>query len=232
MRYAPVALIALAAVAAAEPAYKFSYDYPAQARAIPQLRAWLETDKSRGRTKFAAEALSAQREARKDGFPYRQYDAQRKWQLVADTPRFLSLSLLSWEYTGGAHGNTGYDALLWDKAARVRLKPAAVFTNPKALYASVRKSFCDQLDRARSQKRGETVTRDKGMFDDCINPAEQVLILGSSGGGRINRIGFIVAPYNAGSFAEGTYDVTLPVTPAILTQVKPVYRGAFAVTRP
>jgi hypothetical protein len=226
-----MAAIAAGPAAAAAPVYKYSYTYPAQARAIAPLRAWLEADKARGQAKFARQAVAAQREAKKDGFPYRMYDATRTWKLVTDTPRFLSLSRENWEYTGGAHGNTGYDSLLWDKAARVRLQPAAVFNSPKALYASIRKSFCGQLDRARSQRRGEPVVRDKGMFDDCIDPAEQVLILGSSGGGRINRIGFIIAPYNAGSYAEGTYDVTLPVTPAILAQVKPAYRGAFALGR-
>ncbi|CAM3147886.1 Deacetylase PdaC domain-containing protein [Sphingomonas antarctica] len=231
MRFVPVVFIAMTCVAAAEPAYKFSYAYPAQARAIPPLRAWLEADKARGRTKFAAEAMAAQREAKKDGFPYHPYDADMTWQVVTDTPRFLSLSRLSWAYTGGAHGNSGYDSLLWDKATRMRRQPADVFADPKALYASVRKSFCDLLDRERSKRRGEPVVRGKSMFDDCIDPAQEVLILGSSGGGRINRIGFLIAPYNAGSYAEGTYEVTLPVTPAILARVKPQYRGAFAVGR-
>jgi hypothetical protein len=226
-----IALCAALAVtaAAAEPVYKYSYTYPAQAQAIAPLRAWLEADKARGQAKFAAEAVADQREAKKSGFPYHAYEAELAWKVVTDTPRFLSLSQTNWFYTGGAHGNTVYTALLWDKAAKVRLQPAAVFSNPKALYASVRTSFCDQLDHARSQRRGEPVVHSKGLFDDCIDPAEQVLILGSSGGGRINHIGFIIAPYNAGSFAEGTYDVTLPVTPAILAQVRPAYRGAFAV---
>lgn len=226
-----MAAIAALPAPAAEPVYKFSYKYPVEARAISQLRAWLEADKARLRGKFAAQAVAAKRDAEKSGYPYRQYDAEREWKLVTNTARFLSLSRTNWEYTGGAHGNTGYDALLWDKAAKVRLQPASVFSNPKALYASVRKAFCDKLDVARAQRRGGPVKRSTDMFEDCIDPAEQVLILGSSGGGRINRIGFIIAPYNAGSFAEGTYDVTLPVTLAILAQVKPAYRSAFAVAR-
>ena len=45
----------------------------------------------------------------------------------------------------------------------------------------------------------------------------------------IDRIGLIADPYVAGSYAEGAYEVTLPVTRAIIGTVKPEYRGAFAV---
>ena len=231
MRFSPIAVIALATVAAADPANHYDYEYPAQARAIAPLRAWLETAKTRGRAKFAAEALADQREAKENGYPYRKFDAEYEWQVVTDTPRFLSLSLTVSEFTGGAHGNTSYDALLWDKAAGARMKPDAVFANPKAFYASVRAQFCDAIDRERSRRREEKVVRGEGLFDDCIDPAKEVLILGSSGGGKINRVGFLIAPYNAGSYAEGSYEVTLPVTQSILAKVKPQYRAAFAVAR-
>ena len=57
------------------------------------------------------------------------------------------------------------------------------------------------------------------------------LLLGSARGGRIDRIGLLADPYVAGSYAEGTYEVTLPVTPAIVRAVKPAYRTAFATGR-
>lgn len=58
--------------------------------------------------------------------------------------------------------------------------------------------------------------------------AETTLILGSSDGERIDRIGLLVGPYVAGPYAEGTYDLTLPVTPAIVAAVRPEWREAFA----
>jgi hypothetical protein len=39
----------------------------------------------------------------------------------------------------------------------------------------------------------------------------------------------LVAPYNAGPYAEGSYEVTVPVTPEILALVKAEYRDSFAV---
>ena len=55
------------------------------------------------------------------------------------------------------------------------------------------------------------------------------MILGSSNRKTFTRIGILVAPYSAGPFAEGTYEVTVPVTPAIIAAVKPQYRASFAV---
>ena len=51
----------------------------------------------------------------------------------------------------------------------------------------------------------------------------------SSNRRAIDRLGLLVGPYVAGAYAEGSYDITLPVTPAVLKAVKPEYRGAFAV---
>ena len=56
----------------------------------------------------------------------------------------------------------------------------------------------------------------------------QTLILGSRNHKTFDRIGFLIAPYEAGPYAEGSYEVTLPVTPAVLAAVKPEWRGAFA----
>jgi hypothetical protein len=57
------------------------------------------------------------------------------------------------------------------------------------------------------------------------------VLLGSSDKQRFNRIGLIAAPYVAGSYAEGPYEITLPVTPAVLAAVKPEYKAAFATPK-
>ena len=46
---------------------------------------------------------------------------------------------------------------------------------------------------------------------------------------RFDRIGLLAAPYVAGAYAEGSYEVTLPVTPKVLAAVKPEYKAAFAL---
>lgn len=210
--------------------YKFTYTYPAEARRIPALRAWLEGDAARLRAATARDAAEARRQARKEGFPFRQYETQKSWKLVASTPRFLSLSGDVYSYTGGAHGNPGSFGLLWDKAVGRRLEPKAVFTSDAALQAAIGKPFCARLNVERTGKRGAPPSGD-GMFDKCPKIGELTVLLGSSNNSRINRIGLIADPYVAGPYAEGAYEVTLPVTAALLRVVKPAYRAAFAIGR-
>ena len=92
----------------------------------------------------------------------------------------------------------------------------------------IRQPFCALLDKERGKRRGEPVVRDKGMFDDCIKPSEQTVILGSSNAQTLDKVGVLVGPYAAGSYAEGDYEFTLPVTTALIKAVKAEYRGEFS----
>lgn len=69
------------------------------------------------------------------------------------------------------------------------------------------------------------------MFDACIDPVDSTVILGSADKQHFTRIGVLVDPYEAGPYVEGNYEVTVPVTAAVLKAVKPEYRAAFALGR-
>ena len=208
----------------------YSYQYPPRAAAFAPLKGWLDADARASRAKFDRGVALERASAKRDGYVFNGFGATREWRIVAETPRFLSLSMNGWDYSGGAHGNPFNDALLYDKQAGRRMTPLALFTSPAALSRTLRRDFCRLLDAERARRRGQPVDR-KAMFGDCIDPVKQVVILGSRGRRTFDRIGVLVAPYEAGSYAEGTYDVTLPVTPAIIAQVRPEYRAAFAVAR-
>jgi hypothetical protein len=206
----------LAATTAAAPALnKFSYSYPTQVNAYPALHGWFEGEKARLRSAATAEAAAAKRDAAKDGSDYLPYETSRTWKVVTDTPAFLSLS----------------QALVWDKRAGVRRPTLGFFTSAAALKAAVTPAFCQQLNAERRRKR-EGDMGDDAEFNACIDPTKEVLILGSSTRAKFNRVGFLIAPYEAGPYAEGDYEVTLPVTPAILAAVRPEYRGYFALGTP
>lgn len=227
--------IAIAAGAVAQSSvktadYSFTYSYPAEAAAIAPLRGWLEADRAKQRTALARDAAEARRDARKSGYPFRAYELQKTWKTVTNTPRFLSLSGNVYSYTGGAHGNPGSFGLVWDKAAKRQIVPKAVFVSEAALQAAVQQPFCDRLNAIRTQRRGEAPGHD-GPFDACPKIGELTVLLGSSNRNRINRIGLIADPYVAGPYAEGDYEVTLPVTAAVLRAVKPAYRAAFDIAR-
>ncbi|WP_375271700.1 DUF4163 domain-containing protein [Sphingomonas sp.] len=228
---AVMAATALAGVADAERVttrdYTFEYSYPREAAAIAPLRAWLEADRARLRRVTARDAAAARRESADATFPFHAYDTQKTWKVVTSTPRFLSLSFDRYRFTGGAHGNPSSGALLWDKMRRARLDPMRVFTSEAALERIIAPRYCARLKAERSQRLTPNITTG-GMFDKCPPLGDLTLLLGSSDRQRIDRVGLIADPYVAGSYAEGAYEVTLPVTRAIVATVKPEYRAAFA----
>lgn len=209
--------------------YEFTYRWPAAADAIPALRARLAAEQSELRRSLARDAGEARREAAADpDLRFVPYQFSAEWKVVTSLPGWLSLSQMVSTYEGGAHPNSGFDSLVWDRAAGVARKPLDLFISAKALDAAIRGPFCDALDRERSVRRGAPVNRASGdEFDACIAPSEQTLILGSSDRKRFNRLGLLVGPYAAGPYVEGSYEVTLPVTPAVLQAVKPEFRAAF-----
>ena len=212
---------------------QFEYSYPAKAASIPKLAALLDRridEAGKALEKSATEGLAS---AKKDGYPYRTYSNVVKWSVVTDLPNWLSLSSINYNFTGGAHGMTVFDSLLWDKKAEKALNTMDVFVSGPALSHVVKDAFCDQLDKLRSKKRGETVQRDDAdPFSSCIDPVENsTVILGSSNGKSFDRIGFLVPAYNAGPYAEGSYEVTLPVTQDVLASVKPQYRASFSAKK-
>ncbi|WP_338466463.1 DUF4163 domain-containing protein [Novosphingobium sp. ZN18A2] len=209
--------------------YSFAYSYPAQAGAIPALKTWLDADLDKAKSELANEAKDARDDAERQGYPFRPYDRTEHWKVVASLPGWLSLSGETYAFTGGAHGMTGFETLLWDKAADTRRKPIDLFVSEDALRGAIRKDFCAQLDKQRIERRqGHTIGGGISEFVQCIDPLRQTLVLGSSNGKTFDRIDILIAPYAAGPYAEGTYDVAVPVTDAVLRAVKPAWREYFA----
>ncbi|WP_296675083.1 DUF4163 domain-containing protein [Novosphingobium sp.] len=220
------------AVADTNDLYEFAYAYPAAAGAIPALKNWLDSDLDAQKAKLIKGARDWQAEAKRGGLPYHAYVHSTKWQVVTDLPGWLSLSAQRWEYLGGAHGNPWSDGLLWDKGAGVTRGALDLFTSPAALSAAIRQDFCAEIDRQRGSKRGVPVKPGSNEeFTECIDPVKSQIILGSGDHQHFTRLGVLVNPYEAGPFAEGNYEVTLPVTAAVLAAIKPAYRGAFAQAR-
>lgn len=214
------------------PRYSFSYAYPAAAAGIPALKAQLDNEMAKARAELASIAKEGESAAKAEDFEFNPFDQSTKWTVVTDLPGWLSLKRDYYEFTGGAHGNYGTGALLWDKAAGQARDVLTLFVSKAAFDAALRPAFCNALDKQRAERRGAPVDRTSGdSFDDCLAPSDVTVLLGSSNKQQFNRIGLIADPYAAGPYAEGSYEVTLPVTPALLKAVKPEYRAAFAAGR-
>ena len=209
--------------------FLIEYSYPAEAGRIPGLAGLLDNRLDRQRAALAAESEQARREARQEGFPYNKHSYTAEWKVVAELPKWLSLSADVATYTGGAHGNYTVRSVVWDKDNLRLMNAIDLFSSPAALEEAFGDRFCDGLDRERAERRGEPVPEDsEEMFDQCPGIDELEVLVGSSNGRTFNRLTVYAGPYVAGPYAEGAYEVDLPVTQEILDAVKPEYREVFS----
>ncbi|WCP73440.1 MULTISPECIES: DUF4163 domain-containing protein [Sphingomonas] len=228
MLAAAVAPSAIAQKPAATADYEFDYSYPVQAARIAPLKAWLEADKAKRRAWVVRASAEARREAKAARAPFRAYELQQSWDVVTETPRFLSLSSASYSDTGGAHGNGSSGGLIWDKRAGRRMNAVSLFVSPAAFQSAVMTPWCRWMRAERTRRVGADAGNDT-TFGQCPPAKDVTVLLGSSNGRALNRIGVIADQYVVGSYVEGPYEHTLPVTQAVLRAVKPEYRAAFAV---
>ena len=150
-----------------------------------------------------------------------------------ETPRLLSLARAYWAFTGGAHGNGATHGLLWDRAMNREISFASLFTSPRSITTLLRQPYCKALDAERKKRRGPDYTPGGiAEFNSCPKLLDLALMPASSArSGRFDQIRLIAAPYQAGSFAEGEYDIAPPITSPVIAAIKPAYRASFRAQR-
>ena len=206
---------------------EFAYKWPAAVSAIPALAERFTAERDKALAEQKADWAAALKEfPGEDCISCKNLSFSKEWKVVTDLPRYLSLSADIYLYTGGAHGNSAFAALVWDREAGAAIKPEAMFTSEAALQDALGDGWCKALKAERIKRMGADFS-DDGLFS-CPAIAELTVLLGSSDRKAFNRIGLIAAPYVAGSYAEGPYEVTLPVTRQVIAAVKPDYKAAFA----
>lgn len=210
---------------------EFAYSYPLEAAQIPRLAEWLDNDRATKRDALIAESRRDQALAKKEGFPYRAHSHLQKWQRVTDTPRFLSLSSEIDTYTGGAHGMTNFDTLIWDRNSGEKRAPLDLFTSGSAFDAAIRDDFCTAIKRAKAAKGIQPPDEPDGVFAKCPPASAQTVWLGSSDGRHIDRMTIAIAPYEIGAYAEGDYRINVPVTAKLVAVVRPDYARDFRAGR-
>lgn len=210
--------------------FAFSYKWPAEAAAIPALDAWLRSNGETLRKRGAGQAAADRAEATKSDYPFNGHSYDEEYSVVADTPRVLVLLSDGYIYSGGAHGMPVNTAIIWDKAAKQRLATGAMIAIPH-LATLAKQRFCDELDRQRAEKRGEAVSRDGpgpiDAFNQCVDLTKQLILPVSTDGKALDVARVIIAPYEAGPYAEGSYVIDLALDKGLMAAVKPAYRDSF-----
>jgi hypothetical protein len=212
--------------------YSFAYTWPAAAGNIPPLAQRLESQLEKSKQELIDSANKGKEEAESNGFPYNTYYFSEKWKVVADLPKWLSLTGDFSTYTGGAHGNYGRETLVWDKKVGRGFPAIEMFTSPKALGDALGEKLCKALDAERAKRRkGQPKGESLADFDKCVGVNEATVLVGSSNGKTFNRIAVWFGPYVAGPYAEGAYELNFGIDKAILATVKPAYQTAFSRVR-
>jgi hypothetical protein len=205
--------------------YSYSYDWPSEAVAIPALHQKLTARMKKDRDDLIAMAT----EARKGGgwFPPDGYESNMGWELSGQSGRLLSLSGGHWQFTGGAHGNGGSSALLWDVKLNREIPIQGLLKAGTSWNGAIRQPFCVLLDRERSERREEPVKKDD-LFGDCpALSSVSVLLQDLDQNRRFDHVLITADPYVAGPYVEGPYEIALPITGAMIERLKPEYRASF-----
>ncbi|MGY6552793.1 MAG: DUF4163 domain-containing protein [Erythrobacter sp.] len=206
---------------------EFTYSWPAEASAIPALVQQFTAERSALLAEQQEDWDAALQEfAGSDCAACTNRALSKQWGVAGDIPRFLVLSASIYSYTGGAHGNAGYDAVIWDREAGARMAPEDLFVSPAALQSALGAAWCDALADHKREKLGEDYTGDS--FFPCPPIADLTVLPTSSDGVRFDSVALIAAPYVAGSWAEGSYEAAVPVTPLLREAVRAEFRAYFA----
>jgi hypothetical protein len=209
----------------------FHLGWPAEVSAIPALFETIRAPVLEHKAELLKNAADDKAERATNDYPFNAYEYSSDFKVAGATGQFLSLYDEWFEFTGGAHPNHGTTALLWDKKSGKVVKFADMFSGGLAqLNALFGKAYCSALDAERAKKREGM---EKGAADDpfeiCPKFDELVIIpKAGSNGATFGKVWFHADPYVAGPYAEGDYDVELPMSAAAIAALKPEYRSSFA----
>ena len=205
--------------------YSFSFSWPGS---IPQkLESRFKAEESKLKAELVAGAKEGRAERAKQGFDYHPHAASRSYEYTGWSGRLMSLMSSSYGFTGGAHGSTGSGSTLWDKVLDREISIQDLLQPGTSWTGAIRQPFCVLLDREREKRRDEPVGKDD-LFGNCPEYKELTVLLSDTNkDARFDHIDVIADQYVAGPYAEGPYEISLPITAAMIERLKPEYRASF-----
>jgi peptidoglycan-N-acetylmuramic acid deacetylase PdaC-like protein len=205
---------------------EFTYQWPKEAAAVPALDQQFQKEAEKAYREALGIARDNQEAARDQKRDYNPEFYSKEWTIAGETRRLLSLQYGLGTFTGGAHPNTNYGALLWDLRQYRRVDVAALFLHADAFSALTRNRYCAALNAERHKRRhGDDFG---GSFDQCPNYSDLAIApVDKNNDGRFDTIEFVASPYTAGPYVEGEYRTSLPVTSQLINAIRPEYRNSF-----
>jgi hypothetical protein len=105
------------------------------------------------------------------------------------------------------------------------------FVRKSGLAAITRAPYCKSLANEQVKRReGEKL--DLPEFNECPKYSDLAIApVDKNKNGRFDIIAFTASPYVAGPYAEGEYEIELPVTRQLIAAMKPDYRSSYEPQR-
>lgn len=184
-------------------------------RAYPELRAVLYDAGMVAVREFEAGVREAR--AEEGGELDYNMDLTLEWNAPVATPRLVSSDGMLWSFTGGAHGNPGYHAILWDRLGHREVAPAELF-RADADQSKLDRALCDAINAAKAARGGDDAwdpapyrgEQGDGLWS-CPAALETPFSLAPGDTtGKAGGLVFLIDPYVVGPYAEGVYTAVVP----------------------
>ena len=187
---------------------KVQLTLPAGIERYPELHAKLYNDGRREMLEFIHQAVGDRIRLARKGVPERgPYQRTVAWTITAVSPHLISLRSAWFDDTGGVHPNHGSDVLLWDRVRNVMVLQSELF-KPDVDTRAQDFWLCKALTRAKEARVGPSAP--KSWTCPRWNDAHAVLTP-STRPYRIGGMMFLFDPYVIGAYAEGDYEVLMPL---------------------
>jgi hypothetical protein len=202
------------------------WSLPAEAALEPALVRLLRNAADDTRALQRKEAAEAHADAKTDGFRFSPYEWVQHWKLEALSDRLIVLRASVYSFTGGAHGNIGETALLFDRATDRPLALKDLFLDWPKAEALLTPKLCAGVAEVRREKRGDGAEPSAiAAFDSCP-PLADLAVAPFGEGSRPWGFNWAAAPYVAGPWSEGSYAGYVSAGD-VVELIKPEYREPF-----
>lgn len=160
-----------------------------------------------------------------------QWEIKIDWDVVATTDGFASLVGKSYEYRGGAHPVELVDTKLMQTDTGEEIPQSRLFNSRTWPTPAVAIAVCENLKAAKTQTVGAQTIFDEPIV--CAGPNNNIKLedaklafAASKSGAGFGGLHVFYQPYVVGSYAEGSYEFTIPAE-VFIEDVAKDYRQLF-----
>lgn len=202
---------------------------PEAVRGQPDLHARLYAEAVRELRTFS-EGAQADRTEYEGDMDLPPYNKDITYVAAGQTGKLVSLQRNSSEYTGGAHPNPAYGAVIWDKALKRFVQPAQLFRRGADL-SSLDQALCEAINTARRGRNADAepigLNAAQGGWSCPSAGATPFVLAPSTTPGKAGGLIFLIGPYQVGPYAEGGYEIAVSQT-EFRALLAPAYVDEFA----